>query len=85
MRLIMNEIENIEEFRKVLKEMKFTDKEIESIIKLLNEKNYLEMISKLNKRRRFILNTIHQEESQISKLDYLIFEIQKVGGIEYGI
>ena len=36
----MIELENIEEFRKILKGMHFTEKETENIIKLFNEKNY---------------------------------------------
>ncbi len=36
----MNELENIEGFRKILKGMQFTEKETENIIKLFNEKNY---------------------------------------------
>mgnify|MGYP006864514662 CR=1 FL=1 len=78
----MDELEN---FKEVLKEMRFTEKENENIIKLFGEKNYVKMIKELNKKRKLILGKIHKEERQISKLDYLIFEIQKLGGLKYGI
>ena len=47
------------------------------ILKCSENGNVKGMIQLLRKRRQAILNTIHEEEKQISCLDYLVFQIEK--------
>ena len=53
----------------------FTVEEIKKYIKLSLEKNEREWLKLLNKKRKGILDEVHLKEKQLSKIDYLRYEM----------
>ena len=47
------------------------------ILKCYSNNDTKGMIALLRKHRQKILNTIHNEEKQISSLDYFVFQLEK--------
>ena len=62
-----------------LHDIGFTNEDIEKYMRLLVEGNDTrkQRIDMLNKKRNGILSEVHFKEKQISRLDYLRYEIQK--------
>ena len=60
-----------------LRNIGFSEKEVENYMRLeiLEEKTEQQRIRMLNDRRENILDEIHSREKQISRLDYLRYEI----------
>ena len=53
----------------------FTVEEIKKYMKLSLEKNEREWLKLLNKKRKGILDEVHLKEKQLSKIDYLRYEM----------
>ena len=53
------------------------DTEKAEILKCYSNNDTKGMIALLRKHRQKILNTIHNEEKQISSLDYFVFQLEK--------
>ena len=55
----------------------FTVGEIEKYMKLSLEKNEGECLNLLNKKRKGILDEVHLKEKQLSRIDYLRYEMYR--------
>lgn len=53
----------------------FTVEEIKKYMKLSLEKNERECLKLLNKKRKGILDEVHLKEKQLSRIDYLRYEM----------
>ena len=53
----------------------FTVEEIKKYMKLSLEKNEREWLKLLNKKRKGILDEVHLKEKQLSRIDYLRYEM----------
>lgn len=59
----------------MLHDLDFTVEEIKKYMKLSLEKNEREWLKLLNKKRKGILDEVHLKEKQLSKIDYLRYEM----------
>lgn len=55
----------------------FTVEEIKKYMKLSLEKNERECLKLLNKKRKGILDEVHLKEKQLSRIDYLRYEMDR--------
>lgn len=60
-----------------LHDLNFTVEEIEKYMKLSLEKNESECLKLLNKKRKGILDEVHLKEKQLSRIDYLRYEMNR--------
>lgn len=65
---------SIEEY---LEDFGCNETEKAEILKCHSNNDIKGMIALLRKHRQKILNTIHNEEKQISSLDYFVFQLEK--------
>lgn len=70
-------IPEINQLNACLNDFGCRDDEIAEIIHCRSCGDVSGMIQRLRKRRQCILNAIHLEEKQISRLDYLVFQLEK--------
>lgn len=66
-----------------LKDIGFDDEEAECCMKYYREQNVQKMMQILNKRRKTLLADLHEKQSNIDCLDYLVYQIKMNGGIRY--
>lgn len=59
----------------MLHDLDFTVEEIKKYMKLSLEKNERECLKLLNKKRKGILDEVHLKEKQLSRIDYLRYEM----------
>ena len=59
----------------MLHDLDFTVEEINKYMKLSLEKNERECLKLLNKKRKGILDEVHLKEKQLSRIDYLRYEM----------
>jgi len=59
-----------------LHDLDFTVEEIEKYMKLSLEKNESECLKLLNKKRKGLLDEVHLKEKQLSRIDYLRYEMK---------
>ena len=59
----------------MLHDLDFTVEEIKKYMKLSLEKNEREWLKLLNKKRKGILDEVHLKEKQLSRIDYLRYEM----------
>ena len=60
-----------------LHDLDFTVEEIEKYMKLSLEKNENECLKLLNKKRKGLLDEVHLKEKQLSRIDYLRYEMDR--------
>ena len=60
-----------------LHNLDFTVEEIEKYMKLSLKKNENECLKLLNKKRKGILDGVHLKEKQLSRIDYLRYEMDR--------
>ena len=58
-----------------LHDLDFSVEEIEKYMKLSLEKNENECLKLLNKKRKDLLDEVHLKEKQLSRIDYLRYEM----------
>lgn len=61
-----------------LHDLNFSVEEIEKYMKLSLENNEKECLKILNKKRKGLLDEVHLKEKQLSRIDYLRYEMGKM-------
>lgn len=66
-----------ERLKEYLDDIGYPLKEKAEILKYAESHDIQNIIRLLRRHRRSTLDTIHKEEKQISRLDYLVFQLEK--------